>query len=634
MAMRRTPLLAKACTVVVVVCASWMVFAAPPTPAQRKELGALTSEIRKVPALISRKKTDEAQAAITDVEKQLEALLGAAEFPENDRQVAALRKQIDLQTAALAKATGGKGGAAPAVSFAKDIAPILVDKCGNCHDAQRASGGLCLENFAAMERGGRSGPLLVAGNPNNSLLMARLASPNPMQRMPRNAEPLSQDEIRKIALWIANGAAFDGTEKDVALSLLKANPMAATEKIEIAKATGNETVSFVRDIAPTFVNTCGGCHNAGPNPRGGFSLATFERVMAGGESGKVIVPGKPEESRLWRLVNADDEPVMPQGNMARITRKWHADLRTWITEGAKFDGSDAKRPLAELIPTPEQMEAEKLAKLTPDQWIEKRLTDSQELWQRTFPQGDEAVTHQTDNFLVMGDVAPRRLEEVGQWAEEQATALRTMFNVKDQPLFKGKLAIFVFKERFGYEEFNNTVHRRQVPREVTGHSQVTTAQSQAFAAMQDTGDEATSTTPNLQLNVIEQVTGAFLKRDGGNLPDWLSRGAGLAIAAGKSGGNNPYIMDLHARAAAALQKSNLQNPAELFNNGQFSPADVGPIGYSLVEFLLKQGGAPAFGQLVRRFQAGDAPNAALQNAYRSDARQLGAAFLTAFGSRR
>lgn len=632
--MRPFPLLAKAC-VAFVCCATLMVLAAPPTPAQRKELGELTSEIRKVPGLISRKKTDEAQAAIDEVEKQLETLLGAAEFAENDRQVAALRKQIDLQKAALAKATGGKGGAAPAgISFAKDIAPILVDKCGNCHDAQRASGGLCLENFAALERGGRSGPLLVPGNPNNSLLMARLASPNPMQRMPRNGQPLSQDELRKIAAWIAAGAAFDGTEKNVALSLLKANPMLATEKVEIAKATGNETVSFVKDIAPTFVSTCGGCHNAGPNPRGGFSLTTFERLMSGGESGKVIVPGKPEESRLWRLVNADDEPVMPQGNMARITRKWHADLRTWITEGAKFDGNDAKRPLAELIPSPEQLEAEKLAKLTPDQWLEKRLSDSQALWQRTFPQGDEAATHQTENFIVLGDVAPRRLEEVGRWAEEQATALRTMFNMKDQPLFKGKLAIFVFKERFGYEEFNNTVHRRQVPREVVGHSDVTTAQSQAFAAVQDLGDEASTSTPNLQLNVIDQVTGAFLKRDGGNLPDWLSRGAGLAIAAGKSGGNNPYIMDLHNRAGVALQKANLQNPGDLFNNGQFSPADVGPIGYALVEFLLKQGGAPSFGQMVRRFQAGDAPNAALQNAYRSDARQMGTAFLSAFSNRR
>ena len=36
-------------------------------------------------------------------------------------------------------------------------------------------------------------------------------------------------------------------------------------------------------------------------------------------------------------MNADDTPVMPQGNMTGITRKFHADLRTWITEGAKLE---------------------------------------------------------------------------------------------------------------------------------------------------------------------------------------------------------------------------------------------------------------------------------------------------------
>ena len=611
-----------------------VLLAAPPTPAQRKELGELLSDVKKVPSLISRKKADEAETALKDVEAALEKLLSEAEFPENDRQVAALQRVIELQKAALAKATGGKGGpAAGGVSFVKDVAPILAEKCGNCHDATRSSGGLVLESFATMERGSRNGPLVAPGNANGSLLMARIASANPMNRMPRNQEPLSQEEIRTIGMWIAAGAKFDGSEKTVALSLLKANPGLATEKIEIAKPTGNETVSFVRDIAPTFVNTCGGCHGMN-NPRSGFSLATFERLLQGGATGKVIVAGKPDESRLWRLVNADDTPVMPQGNMTGITRKFHSDLRTWITEGAKFDGNDARKPLAEMIATPAQMRAEALAKLTPEGWLEKRHTDSQALWKRTFPQGAEPLVHETEDFLILGDVSENRLKEVGGWAQEQAVTLRTMFDVKETPLFKGKLPVFVLKERFGYEEFNNTIHRRQIPREVVGHSDVTESQDQAFVAVQDIGDDATATAPNLHLNVIENITGAFLKRNGSNLPEWLSRGAGLAIAGSKSNATNPYVSSLHMQAAAALQKSNLQNPAEVFNNGQFSPADVGPIGYALVSFLLKQGGPAAFGQLVGRFQNGDAPDAALRAAYRTDARQLGTAFLQSLGSRR
>jgi hypothetical protein len=331
-------------------------------------------------------------------------------------------------------------------------------------------------------------------------------------------------------------------------------------------------------------------------------------------------------------VNADETPVMPQGNMTGITRKWHADLRTWITEGAKFDGIDAKRPLRDLIPSEADLLAEKLAKLSPEEWVEKRRTDSKELWRRTFPQGREPQIAETDDFLIFGDVSQRRLEQVGEWAQEHAVTLRTTFNVKDQPLFKGKLAVFVFNDRFGYEEFNSTIHRREVPREVLGHSDVTTAQERAFAAVEEIGDETSPTSPGLQLNVVENVTGAFLKRDGANLPDWLTRGAGLAIAAGKSGTGNPYIADLRGAAAEALRKSNITNPADVFNNGQFSPADVGPVGYLLVDFLLKQGGAGPFGQLVRRFQAGDSPQEAIRAAYRTDPRQLGTAFANAAGS--
>lgn len=604
---------------------------APLTSAQKRELSEITDDVGKVRSLLSRKKVEEAEQALKDAEERLQKLVSDAQLMDDDRQLLAIRRQFELQRSALAKATGGKAGGAPAVSFAKDVAPILAGKCGNCHDADRASGGLRLESYATLEVGGRSGPLLVPGNPNASLLMQRLASPNPMARMPRNGQPLSQDELRTIAAWIAAGAPFDGTEKTVSLSLLTVNPDLAKEKVVIEKATGNEKVSFVRDIAPTFVNTCGGCHNDAQR-RGGLSLATFEKVMVGGESGRVITPGKPEESRLWRLVNADDTPVMPQGNMTGITRKFHADLRTWITEGAKFDGSDAKRPLRDLIPSEADLVAEKLAKLTPEQWVEKRRTDSKELWRRTFPQGAEPQIVETPEFLVLGDVSARRLEQVGDWGQEHIAALRTMFNVKDEPLFKGKLAIFVFKDRFGYEEFNSSVHRRQVPREVLGHSDVTTAQDQAFAAVEDIGDEASPTSPGLQLNVIEHVTGAFLKRDGGGLPDWLTRGTGLAIAAGKSGGANPYIGELRGLAAEALRKSNIANPADVFNDGQFSPADVGPIGYVLVDFLLKQGGPGPFGQLVRRFQAGDNAASAIRTAYRTDPRQLATAFAAAVGS--
>lgn len=599
---------------------------AAPTPAQKKELSDISSDLRKVPSLISRKKIEDAEKELADVESRLDKLVKDAQIPDADPQVKGLRRQLEIQRTALERASGGKPGGGAAVSFSKDVAPILAAKCVSCHDGNRPSGNLRLENFAGMEAGGRSGALLAPGNPNASLILARIASPDPARRMPKDADALAPKEIQTIAAWIAAGAQYDGTEKNVALATLAKNPAAANEKIEIAKATGNEKVSFIRDVAPTFVQTCGGCHGMN-NPRGGLSLATFEKVMAGGESGRVIIPGNVEDSRLFQLV-ADGS--MPRGNMTAITRKWYADLQTWIKEGAKYDGTDPRRPLRELIPTPEQLKAEQLAKLSPADWIAKRQQDVKDLWTQTFPQGAEPRVVEGPDFIVGGDVSEDRLKQVLAWAQEQATALRTMFNVKEEPLWKGKLVVLVFKDRFGYEEFNSTVYRRDVPREVLGHSDVTTAQERAVAAVQDIGDDAGDSSPGLQLSVAEHVTGAFLKRNGGNLPDWLTRGTGLAIAS-KSAGPNPYIQGMRGHAGDVLRKSNINDAGEVFANGQFSPGDIGPVGYTLVDFLLKQGGPAAFGQLVRRFQAGDTPDAAIRNAYKADPRQLGAAYAQSLG---
>lgn len=596
------------------------------TPAQRKELADIRSDAGKVASLITKKKFDEAGQALKDAEDRLDKLVKEAGLAADDPALNPVKKVIELQRANLARKSGTE--APGGVSFAKDVAPILVAKCVSCHD-EKASGGLRLDSYAAMEKGGRSGPLALAGNPQASLLIQRLLTPNPQLRMPKNAEALTQPEIQKIAAWVAAGTTFDGDDKTVELADL-GRKKPAGPPVEIAKATGNEKISFIRDIAPTLVNTCGGCHN--DNRRdGGLSLATFEKVMQGGDSGRVIVAGSLEGSRLWRLVNADEEPVMPQGQ-ARITRKWHADLRTWITEGARFDGADAKRQLRQMIPSEEQIKAELLAKLSPAEWVAKREKDSIEQWGRVFSKNAEPTVVQGSEFIVLGDVSEARLKEVESWATQYADQLREMFAVKDAPLFKGKLAIFILKERFGYEEFNNTIHRREVPREVTGHSHVTAGLEEAFIAVQDVGDDVSAESPGLHGAVLEHVTGAFLKRNGEGLPDWIIRGAGLALSGGRQGPAGAYVSSLQGEAAGFLRAAMLSKPEDLFQNGTFAPGEVGAIGFTLVDFLLKQGGPANFGRLVTRLQAGDKVETAIQSVYKSDCRVLAAAYASTLGS--
>lgn len=596
---------------------SWSLSAAV-TTAQKKELNAIKTEINKVPALISKKKVDEAEKALTDLETRLDEYVKEEKIQDSDSTLKGVRQLLDKQKAALIKA-GGKAKVEE-VSFLDAIVPILSDKCLSCHDND-AKGGLRLDTFANMEKGGANGALLVIGQPQQSLIIGRLTSPNPQLRMPKGADPLPAEDIKKISDWIAAGAKFDAQDKNARLGKLEK----PKEPVKVAKPTGDERVSFIKDVAPTIVSTCQRCHNAN-NRSGGLSMLTFEKLMQGGDSGKVLAPGNLDESKLWTMINEGD---MPRGQ-ARISKKWYNDLRIWIQEGCKYDNADPRAELVKLVPTEEELKMAELARLSPAQFAQKRLAAAEDQWTKTFPKA-EAKRAESAEFVLFGDVSEARLKQIDGWANDQLKTFRSMFNAKEEPLFRGKLAIFVFKDRFGYEEFNSTIHRRETPKEVVGHSQITPiTQEEAFIALQDVGDDANENSPGMQLNLMEQLAGAFLGREAKTaLPDWLIRGTGMALGARANLGD-AYIKAQRKEAGTVLQTVRLDRPDQIFEGGTFSPSDVGPVGLTVVEFLLKQGGGGGnFGQFVKRVQAGEKVDAVLKAVYHTDARALGLAYGTA-----
>ncbi|MBS0206809.1 MAG: hypothetical protein JSS49_28375 [Planctomycetes bacterium] len=583
------------------------------TPEQKKEIKEITSEISKTSSLISKKKYDEAETELKAIDQRLEKLIKDGMLSESEPALRPVHVQLEK-----AKALFAKGSGRGTVSFAKDVAPIFVDKCIGCHTDGEAKGGLRLDTYAAMEKGG-SRALAIPGNAQASFLVQKLMTPNAQQRMPKGGEPLKDKEIQTIITWINEGAKFDGADKTAELASLDKKPAAPPPRVDVVKATGNEKVSFMKDIMPELMDTCGRCHND-RQKRSGLSVTSFEKLMQGGTSGRVIIAGSLEGSRLWRLVNGDDTPVMPAGNQTGITRKWYNNLKTWIEEGAKFDGDDAKKA----FPTLDEREAAALAKMSPEQWIERRKKETAEQWKKTF-NNTEPKIRETGDFLIYGDVSSERLEQIEKWAIDQAASLKSSFGVKESQLWKGRLAVFVFKDRFGYEEFNQSVHRREVPREVQGHSEISGNMEEALIAMQDIGDAATETSPGMQVNVIEHVTGAFLKRGGGGLPDWAIRGTGLALANQHSKGN-PFLASMPGQAAEILKEARIDKPEDIFGNGTFSPGEVGPIGFTLVDFMLKRGGPANFGKFVRMLQNGDKTDAALKSVYGADAKSLALAY--------
>lgn len=96
---------------------------------------------------------------------------------------------------------------------------------------------------------------------------------------------------------------------------------------------------FVRTIQPILKRSCVKCHNP-TKLKGELDLTTIEGIKKGGESGEVIVAGKPDESELLRLCSLpeDDDDVMPPtGKRPRPTAEQLQTLRAWIEAGARFD---------------------------------------------------------------------------------------------------------------------------------------------------------------------------------------------------------------------------------------------------------------------------------------------------------
>jgi len=90
------------------------------------------------------------------------------------------------------------------------IRPLLASKCLTCH-AESKAGGLRLDGRAAMLAGGKSGPAIVPGRPEESLLVQVVEHTHTKLKMPP-AGKLADSEIRAIRDWVQNGAPVGETK--------------------------------------------------------------------------------------------------------------------------------------------------------------------------------------------------------------------------------------------------------------------------------------------------------------------------------------------------------------------------------------------------------------------------------------
>ncbi|MBX7168010.1 MAG: PSD1 and planctomycete cytochrome C domain-containing protein [Pirellulales bacterium] len=91
--------------------------------------------------------------------------------------------------------------------FESKIRPVLVGTCFACHGGGKTSAGLRVDSRAALLQGGDTGPALVAGMPEGSLLLAAIRRAEDASAMPPQAEEaLRPDQVADFERWIADGA--------------------------------------------------------------------------------------------------------------------------------------------------------------------------------------------------------------------------------------------------------------------------------------------------------------------------------------------------------------------------------------------------------------------------------------------
>jgi len=112
-----------------------------------------------------------------------------------------------LATALVAAAV--VSGCSRQVTYA-DVAPIFEEKCAECHTGDKegvAASGFSVDSYSTVMKGTKLGPVIEKGSAESSSLYRMVAGKtDPSIHMPHGKEPLSEEQVQTVKMWIDQGA--------------------------------------------------------------------------------------------------------------------------------------------------------------------------------------------------------------------------------------------------------------------------------------------------------------------------------------------------------------------------------------------------------------------------------------------
>ncbi|MFY9160731.1 c-type cytochrome domain-containing protein [Aquirufa ecclesiirivi] len=136
-----------------------------------------------------------------------------------------IQQKIELDTAVEVLSTAGN------FPFEQEVLPILKSHCFQCHSSKKQKGKLRLDTEAFIKKGGKEGPILLAGNPLKSHLYSYLILPedDDLHMPPEGKKQLNERQMAIIKRWIEMGAPFSESIHALSLPSNAADSMHASD---------------------------------------------------------------------------------------------------------------------------------------------------------------------------------------------------------------------------------------------------------------------------------------------------------------------------------------------------------------------------------------------------------------------
>jgi len=468
-------------------------------------------------------------------------------------------------------------GTAAAVSFSRQIAPILAKSCGGCHIAGR-KGDFQMASYEGLMRTG----MVQRGQGQASRLVEVILTGD----MPRGGGKVTSQDVAALIAWIDAGAPCDAPNPAIGIDVVARGgagspppPMPAAMK-PVAIKPGE--VSFASDVAPLLQEHCLKCHG-GDETEANLSMASLNALMKGGRTGAALVAGKGSDSLLVKKLRGAgiDGQRMPLGSPP-LSDAAIATIEKWIDQGARLDMLTATAPLDTVVA------AGQATTLTDAALARVRFAAGEKLWSRAIPD-EEPVVQPRAGLCVIGNLPAERLTELADLAQGVADDIRGDLGV-DGPLLKGGVVVYAVRQAVDYSAIWQNVSHAERPRGLAGHAGI--AGEVVYAALLVPSNQEAD---DLRAGLADVITAAAFA--GRSTPAWFSQGAGRATA-GRVAPKALVVQQWRRDAVAAIPR--LGSTAD-FLSGHADPAATSLAAGGLLSTLATGG---KLGQVAEAIDAG------------------------------